>query len=87
MTSYHVLTPENDPIDKNVKIKAFPVVLRPNKGVHRVQRSILHKNDLSGALGDVSISSKRRLEVRQNFVFFIANLAIFEYRPALNGLT
>jgi len=29
---------------KMVKIKAFPVGLRPNEGAHRVQRSILHKN-------------------------------------------
>ena len=45
------------------------------------------ENDLLGALGDVSTSSKRRLEVRQNFIFFIANLAIFEYRLAVNVLT
>ena len=45
------------------------------------------KNDLLGALGDVSTSSKRRLEVQQNFIFFIANLAIFEYSLAVNVLT
>ena len=39
---------ENDHMVKIVKIKAFPVVFRPNKGAHRVLRSILHKNRPDG---------------------------------------
>ena len=34
---YTRFEPENEHIDKNVKIKAFTVVLRPNEGMHRVQ--------------------------------------------------
>ena len=88
MTSYHVLTPENDPIDKNVKIKAFLVVLRPNKGVHRVQRSILHNKRPIGRPRRCFdfVETSPRSSAKFCF-FFIANLAIFEYRLAVNVLT
>ena len=56
---------KNDHIIKIIEFEAFPIVSRPNKGVHRVLRSILDKNRPVGRtrrrFDYVSTTSKRRL--------------------------
>ena len=64
---------ENDPIIKIVKFEAFPIVSRPNKGAHRVLRSILDKNRPVG----------RTLEIK---FFFVKKRPVSNMRKALNVL-
>ena len=63
-------------IDEIVKIKAFTVVFRPNKGAHHVQSSIFHKNRLVRCTQSLEFSN-----------FFIENLTIFGNSVALDVLT
>ena len=70
---------ENDPIIKIVKFEAFPIVSRPNKGAHRVLRSILDKNRPVGRTRrrfDYVETSPFFLEIKN---FFFEKTAVFQY--------
>ena len=72
LKNYHIIT--------NVKIKAFLIVSRPNRGAHRVLRLVLDKNRHVG-----HTTSKRRLFFWEILDFFFQRL-FSNIRKVLNVL-
>ena len=71
---------KNDHIIKIIKFEAFPIVSRPNKGVHRVLRSILDKIRPVGR-------TRRRFDYVETSPFFLEIKKIFFEKKAISQYT
>ena len=71
---------KNDHIIKIIEFEAFPIVSRPNKGVHRVLRSILDKIRPVGR-------TRRRFDYVETSPFFLEILKNFIEKKAISPYT
>ena len=71
---------KNDHIIKIIEFEAFPIVSRPNKGVHRVLRSILDKIRPVGR-------TRRRFDYVETSPFFLEIKNFFFEKTAISQYT